>query len=335
MAFKSCTSTPDMFDSFLATPPRNEVLKDLARLVDWAALRKLVAPAYKSADKGGAVGYDPIILIKLLLLERLYQLSDVQVVEEAADRLSFREFLGLRASDTVPDDTTLVVFRNRLRHCGLVEKIMKEIEAQLRARGLAVREGSIKMIDATLIEAAVNPPTKPKEEEAAPEPPLDPDADFTVRGDEVHYGYKAHLAQDRATGLVTEVVVTAASVNDTVVFEELLDGSEAEVLADKGYDSAANRAICAALGVKASIMKKAAKNRPLSKWWRGRNKSIARVRNFIEGTPAQLKRYLGCGRAIYRGLVKTTEQIRWGVLAFNLRRAAALARGPSASPARN
>lgn len=327
MAFKSCTSTPDLFDSFLATPPRNEVLKELGRLVDWEAMRGVVAPAYK-VGSGGAVGYDPVLLIKLLLLERLYQLSDVQVVEEAADRLSFREFLGLKASDPVPDDTTMVKFRNRLRPHGLVQKITEAIEAQLAAQGLTVKAGSIKMIDATLIQAATRPPTKPRKEGAPAREPLDPDADFTVRRGKIHYGYKAHLAQDRATGILTGCLVTPASVHDSRVFEQFLDGGEAEVLADKAYDSRANRAICAALGVKASIMKRAPRGQPIGAWWKGRNKSISRVRSFVEGAPAQLKRYLGCGRAIYRGLTKTSEQLAWGVLAFNLRRAAALARGP-------
>jgi len=283
-----------LFDSFLATPPRNAVLRELATLLDWDDLRAVVAPAYKSAG-AGAPGYDPVVLIKLHLLQRLYGLSDPAVVEEAADRLSFREFLGLRASDVVPDDTTLVKFRQRLREGGLIDALLVAVERQLADQGITIREGAIKIIDATLIRAAVNPPRK---------------------------GYKLHVAQDRETGLLAMHVVTAASTHDSQIFDDLIDGSEGEVLADKAYDSKQNRAKLKANRTKVSIMKKAVRDKPLSPWWRGRNKSIGRVRAFIEGSFATFKRYLGCGRARYRGLERVYEPMTWAVLAFNLRRAA-------------
>ena len=82
--------------------------------------------------------------------------------EEAADRLSFREFLALRASDSVPDDTTRVKFRNRLRGHNLVDELHEAITAQLARRGVQIREGSITLVDATLIRASMNPPRKPR-----------------------------------------------------------------------------------------------------------------------------------------------------------------------------
>jgi len=326
MAFRSCTSTPDMFDSFLASPPKNQTLRQLKGLINWGALREVVAPAYKWGGPG-AEGFDPVLLIKMLILQRLYQLSDPGAVEEAADRLSFREFLDLRASDTVPDDTTLVKFRGRLRNYDLFDYVIAEIERQLAERGFAVREGAIKVVDATLVEAAVRPPRKSEKNSNEKAEPLDPDADFTVKNKKPVYGYKLHMALDRATGLITRHAVTPASVHDTNYFENLLDGDEAEVLADKGYDDAKRRRRLSRRGTKASIMKKAARGKAVSAWWTGRNKSISRVRGFVEGGFAQLKRYLGCGRARYRGLDRVYEQLTWGVVVFNLRRATALDRG--------
>ena len=334
MAFQSCTSKPDLFDAFLASPPKNETLRQLKSLLDWGALRQVVAPAYKWGGPG-AEGYDPILLIKMLLLERLYQLSDPAVVEEAADRLSFREFLDLRASDTVPDDTTLVKFRGRLRNYGLFDFVVAAIELQLAEKGYAVKEGAIKMVDATLIKAAVHPPRKHREDlehergrmhMVITEPPLDADADWGGKKDKLIYGFKLHMAQDRVTGLVTRHAVTPASVHDTNHLETLLDGDEAEVLADKGYDDAQRRKDLARRGTKASIMKKAVRGKKLSAWWTGRNTSISRVRGFIEGGFATLKRYLDCGRARYRGLERVYEQVTWAIVMFNLRRACALAR---------
>lgn len=331
MSLRSCTSSPDLFDSFLAAPPKNEVLDRISGLLDWAALGAIMARAYKPGV--GAEGYDPVLLFKLLLLERFYQLSDGDVVWMAKDSLTFRKFLGLGAAAPVPDDTTLVVFRRRLREAELLEPLFVEVRLQLEASGVGVREGAIKIVDATIIEAAVHPPRKPRCEPAdgaAPaeaKPPLDPDADFTVKNGRPRYGFKLHMAQDRETGLITGHTVTPASVHDSQVFGELLDGTEGEVLADKAYDSAANRSTLRNAGTKPSIMKRGRRGRPLGQWWRTRNRSIARVRGFIEGSNARLKRFLGCGRAIYIGLDNTWMQLTMGILAFNLTRAAALLQG--------
>ena len=99
-----------------------------------------------------------------------------------------------------------------------------------------------------------------------------------------HYGFKLSLGQDRETGLITHHVLTAASVHDSQVFADLLDGNEGEVLADKGYDSAAARALVSAAGGRPSIMRRAKPGKPLSAWWRTRNRSIGRVRGFIQST---------------------------------------------------
>ena len=323
MGFKSCTSSPDLFSGFLAAPPKNEVLAAMSRMIDWEPLRELMAPLYKAGS--GREGYDPVMLFKLLLLEHLYDLSDVAVVEEAADRLSFREFTGIDSSDAVPDDTTLVVFRRRLRQGGLFDKLFAQITMQMEQRGLGVRPGSIKVVDATLIRAAVGPPSKSKEgvEQA---PPLDCDADFTVKNGKPLYGYKIHLAQERTTGLVTAHELTGASVHDSNVFESLLDGTESEVLADKGYYSVERLELLRLHRTKASIMKRAKRNKPLSRWQVERNRSIGRIRSFIEGTNAALKRWRRCGRALYRGIERVWGQVTLGVLVHNLMRYAALDR---------
>lgn len=322
MAFRAHDPQPDLMDSYLASPPKRQVLQGLKDLIDWERTRTLCRVAYTEGGPGQP-GKDPVVLIKLLLLERLYGLSDVQVVEEAADRLTFRAFLDLGAGDTVPDDSTLVRFRDRLREHELLDLIFEDIEAQLKDRGVCVKEGAIKIVDASLVAAAVHPPRRDRKT-GQPEEPLDPDADFTVRKGKPFYGYKLHMAVDRQTGLITEHVVTPASTHDSQVFEELLDGNEGRVFADKAYDSAAHRRLLRRHRTKCAIMRKAKRGAPLSPWWRGRNRTLGRVRSFIEGRFATLKRWRGCGRARYRGLERFFEQMTWGILAHNLVRAVAL-----------
>jgi IS5 family transposase len=323
MAFRTHDPQPDLMDSYLASPPKREVLRQLKGLIDWERPRTLCRVAYTEGGPGQP-GKDPVVLIKLLLLERLYALSDVQVVEEASDRLTFRAFLGLGASDTVPDDSTLVRFRDRLREHQLLDLLFEDIEAQLQDKGVCVREGAIKIIDASLVAAAVHPPRR-DHDTGEREAPLDPDADFTSRKGKPFYGYKLHMAIDRETGLITQHMVTSALPHDSQVFEELLDGKEGEVFADKAYDSAKHRRLLRRHKTRYSVMKKAAPGVPLSPWWRGRNRTLGKVRAFIEGGFATLKRWRGCGRARYRGLEKFYEQMTWGILAHNLTRAAALA----------
>lgn len=317
MPFKSCTSSPDLFDSFLAAPPKNEMLRQLKTVLDWDALRQSVAPAFKWGGPG-TQGFDPVILIKMLLLQRLYQLSAPAVVEEAADRLSIRQFLNLKASDIIPDGTTLVKFRARLRNYAPIDVVVAQIEQPLAAKGYVVKERAIKMVAATLIRAAVAPPRTHREEIkteqdhghiAVQGPALGPDANWGGKSNSMVYGYKLHMAQDSASGLITCHTVTPASVYDINRLETLLSGDETEVLADKGYVDAARQRELAGRGTKALIMKKAARGKTLSAWWTGRNRSISRVRGFIEGGFALLKRQLDYGLERYRGLECVYEQV--------------------------
>ena len=324
MAFRSGKTQQEFFGAFLASPPKNETLIQVKRLIDWKVLRAIMAPVYKDASRGGRPGFDPVMMFKLLLLEQWYGLSDVRVVEEAADRLSFRSFLGIGTGDRVPDDSSLVRFRKRLLEADLLDALYAEVIIQMNEQGLGIEPGSMQIVDATLIKAAPAPPSKGTPEDER----LDPDADFTVKNGKPHYGYKLHLAQDRETGLVTGHATTAASVHDSQVFEELIEGSEpAEVYADKAYDSRENRRVCHRLGARPRLMRRARPGKPLSGYHQRENRKMGRVRSFIEGTNATLKRFMRCGRAVYIGMEKVHLQLTFGVLAYNLRRYVALSQG--------
>lgn len=360
MAFRiQSDSAPDAFDGVIAGAPANATLSQLDGIIAWAAVRKLFAPVYDASGRGQP-GFDPIVLYKMLLLEELYALSDVQVSVEGGDRLSFRRFLGLGAADKAPDDTTLVRFRNRLREGGLLDKARREIDRQLAAKNLSVRPGSVKVVDATLIRAATRPPkddapkdaevagapaTDAAKEAPAPGPPaapaggvsgdapapgpaqggkkpsrIDGEAAFGGKKGRLKYGYKMHSAMDAETGHVTDFEVTPANVADTTVFERILGGKESGVLADKGYDSAKNREALARRGALDGIMRRVGKKRentPPGRIETERNKGLSKLRSPSEGIFATLKRWRRLGRAIYRGLVKMTEQVAMAVTVHN------------------
>jgi IS5 family transposase len=189
MAFRiQSNASPDAFDAVIAGAPCNATLSQLDALIDWARIRKIFASVYDPSGRG-QLGFDPVVLYKMLLLEELYALSDVQVAIEAGDRISFRRFLGLGVWDTPPDDTTLVRFRQRVRTGGLLDKARREVERQLAKKAVRIRTGSVKVVDATLVPAATRPPQDldAMEENVAETAPVDatgqPAAQAEVAGD--------------------------------------------------------------------------------------------------------------------------------------------------------
>jgi IS5 family transposase len=201
MAFR-IQGQKDAFDSIIAGVPANKTLEAIDEMIDWGAVRAILARGYDDSGKGW-IGFDPIVLFKMLLLEQFYNLSDVQVSVEAGDRLSFRRFLALSAGEAAPDDTTLVKFRKRMRNsAGLLDAAHAEFNRQLAAKNLFVKPGAIKVVDATVIRAATRPPkvdkpapgadedNRPEEKTTPPEVQtqsrLDPDAAFGGKKGKTH-----------------------------------------------------------------------------------------------------------------------------------------------------
>jgi IS5 family transposase len=156
-----------------------------------------------------------------------YGLSDPQCEELVTDRLSWRRFAGLGLQDAVPDETTLVRFRQRLREHGLHEKLLGLVNRQLQVKGLILK--TCTLVDATLLQAARRAPAKGDPTGG------DGDAGYTVKHGQPHYGYKAHVAVDETHTLIRQVTLTAANVHESKEFENVVRGDEGMVMADKAY----------------------------------------------------------------------------------------------------
>ncbi len=127
-------------------------MDEIDKLIDWSAVVKLLDRIYGSDE--GRPSYPLLTYVKLLLLQQWYGLSDPGLEEAVDDRLSFRRFAGLPLDEGVPDHSTIWRFRQELAAHGLAEALFEEINRQLDARGLIVRQGTL--IDATLLQAAVD-----------------------------------------------------------------------------------------------------------------------------------------------------------------------------------
>jgi IS5 family transposase len=303
-------------DGLVEGAGRNRQLEKIAALVDWAAFARLLGEVY--AAPVGRPSYGPLVLLRCLLLQQWYGLSDPGLEEALSDRLSFRRFAGLALADPVPDHSTLSRFRSELVRRGLAEPLLAELNRQLDARGLMVKSGTL--IDASLVAADGRRPRKGEPVEGR----SDPDASWNAMPEKPLFGYKAHLAVDQGSGLVRRAILTPANVSDKAPFLDLVQGDEQTVYADKGYDGWWYRQELGLRGIADGIMAGDYWRRPLDAAGRARNRAIAPLRAPVERSFAVLKRWYGYRRVRYRSLVRNALQLQLLALALNLRRALAL-----------
>lgn len=291
-------------------------LEQLDAALDWPALETIVAGIYASRE--GGLAYPLLTYVKLLLLQQWYGLSDEGLEAAVDDRLSFRRFAGIPLAESVPDHSSIWRFREQLARHGLAEKLLAEVNRQLDARGLILRRGTL--IDATILEAAVRPPGG----DAGEVSPRDPQAGWTKKNGKSRFGYKAHIAVDEGSGIVRQAVMTPADVHDSVPADDLVQGDEEAVYADKAYDDAARRKRLRAQGIEPRIMYQARRNRPLRPWQTAFNKAVAPIRAGVERLFATMKRTYCYRQVRYLGLARNDVQLQAMCAAINLRRALAL-----------
>jgi IS5 family transposase len=268
---------------------RNVRLERVDAFIDWPPLEALLAPIY--AAPTGRPAWPLPTMIRALLLQQWYALSDPGLEEALADRLSFRRFCGLGLDEGTPDHSTISRSRAQLASRGLAEALLAEVNRQLEAKGLMVKAGTL--IDATLVEAAV--------------------------------GYKAHLAVDYGSDLIRGATLTGADVGESLAADGLVQGDEGAVYADKAYDSRARRDALAAAGIAYGLMHRAHPRRQLKPWQKWLNVALAPIRGQVERVFGLMKRSYGYRRVRYRGLVRNRCHLALLCAAINLRRALRLA----------
>jgi IS5 family transposase len=205
---------PTFFD--LAVQQRsasNHVLETIAHEVDFTAAEERVAATYSA---GGRPACRVGVLLRVMILQHLYGLSDPQAEAQLKDRLSFQRFVRLDTHEAVPDETTICRFRQRLIACGLHAELLGLLNAQLEARGYIVKR--VTLVDATLIESSrKRPEAQAVREGRAP----DADASYTRKYNQSFYGYKAHVSSDGAHQLIRTAVISTASQYDGELLPEI------------------------------------------------------------------------------------------------------------------
>jgi IS5 family transposase len=278
---------------------RREIfLAEMDQVVPWKALLKVVEPHYPVAGRGRRP-YPLAAMLRVHLMQNWFALSDPAMVEALYEIASLRAFAGL-GLEAIPDETTILNFRHMLEASDLAEDIFKQVNAHLARKGLLLKKGSI--VDATIIEA----PSSTKNASGE----RDPEMHQTKKGNQWHFGMKAHIGVDAASGLVHTVTTTAANEADVAQVADLLHGREEAVWADSGYRGAQTRVkreLDWHIASRPSDMARLdARSRERVKRW---EHAKASVRAKVEHPFRVIKQQFGLTKVRFRGLMKNTQHV--------------------------
>lgn len=153
------TGQIDVFDHMIFEKliPKDHILVKIDKIVDFSFVYEKVKDKYSTIGRGSK---DPIMMLKILVLEYLYRLSDVEVVNRIKTDIAFRWFLGLSIDNSVPDDTTISHFRVKRLGEEHFEEFFNEIVKQCVENDLINTKRYI--IDSTDVAANVNYPSDKK-----------------------------------------------------------------------------------------------------------------------------------------------------------------------------
>jgi IS5 family transposase len=280
-------------------------LDEMNLVVPWTELVGLIQSFASSAgSKGGRPAFAMETMLRIHFLQQWFGLSDPAMEEALHDVSLYCEFARLDpGAMRLPDESTILRFRHLLEENNLSIQLLATINATLAKKGLMLKTGTV--VDATLIAA----PSSTKNSSGE----RDPEMHQTKKGNQWHFGMKAHIGVDADSGLVHTVIGTAANVNDVTQGHGLLHGEEAMVFGDAGYQGATKRP--EATGVDWHVAMRPGKRRALDKnspWGNLLDKAEqlkASVRAKVEHPFRVIKCQFGFTKVRYKGLLKNTAQL--------------------------
>ena len=282
---------------------KRQFLAQMDKVVPWDDLVALIAPYYPEG-RNGRPPFSLHSMLRIHFLQQWFSLSDPAMEEAFFDTPLYSEFAQLEAMSRLPDESTILRFRHRLEKHKLAEQILNTVNDLLSARGLLLKAGTV--VDATLIPA----PTSTKNKDKA----RDPDMHSSKKGNQWHFGMKAHIGVDAESGLVHTVRATSGNVHDIIEGNSLLHGGEAVAFGDAGYQGVDKRPDAKAT-VAWHIAMGPGKRRALDKDEQvdalidQAEKLKAGIRAKVEHPFRVIKRQFGFIKVRYKGLKKNAAQL--------------------------
>jgi IS5 family transposase len=311
----------DAFTADLGGPRAKAFFAVCEREIPWTELAASIGNVFQSGDaadadaKGGAPHWPLVTMLKVVLMQKWFGLSDPMAEEMLKDRISFRQFVGLSFDDKTPDHSTICRFRQRLRERGHGSTLFDQTLATLRAKGLVMTEGTL--IDATIIEAPLG------SKRADGSSTADRGASKTYKHGRAYNGYRAHVATDRRA-IIKDYVYDTARVSEHAHFDGLAAPEDQAIYADSGCRSKDRVEQLEARGVFAGICHRRVRGQgELTPEQRAFNRLVSGVRAMVEHPFAWIKRMTG-GRTRYRGLARNALDFALAAVAYNFKRSFSL-----------
>jgi IS5 family transposase len=310
-------------------------LEKLNKYIQWDNFRGILTRALKTEAQGpgGRPPFDYVMMFKILILQKMYNISDDSAEYQINDRLSFQRFLGLSLGDKVPDAKTIWHFREELKNTGVFDTVFYRFVRQLETQGVISRSGSI--VDATFVDApkqrnsreenkticgGKTPAEWEKPKNKNKKAQKDTDARWMTKNKERHYGYKDHVKIDVDSKIITKYSTTSANVHDSQEFKNLIEKKKDNAIyGDSAYSG---KTIQNAIPsrIKNMIHEKGYRNRPLTEVQKRRNTRKSKIRARVEHVFASMVKTAGEITLRTIGLARARLQIGLMNLAYNMRR---------------
>jgi IS5 family transposase len=313
-----------------------DILEQLNSIVNWHIFVPILNQAIRriKSEKGGRPPFDNLLMFKILIIKRLYNLSHDQTEYQINDRISFMRFLGLDFGSIVPDAKTIWLYEDLLSKSEVGKDLFDRFFCELEKQGYMTRTGSI--VDASFVEAPKRRNTKeqrealkkgkiPEEWKDSLHPQKlmqrDTDATWTKKGNEAHFGYKDSVKVDLDSKLIISYNVTTASTNDAKAAERIFDEKDKIAYGDSAYPY-----MELPENVENMISEKGNRNHPLTEEQKECNHQKAKKRCRVEHVFAGMVQMVGGTNVRCKNLSRATFNISMLNLLYNMRRVVTLNR---------
>jgi IS5 family transposase len=284
---------------------RDRFLGEIEAVTPWSALIAEIEPFYPKGDGRGRPPIGLERMLRMYIAQQCFGFSDEGTEDAIYDSQAVRGFIGIDLNrEAAPDATTLLKFRRLLEKHELTKRVFSAINEHLTKKGLMLREGSV--VDATIIAA----PSSTKNQTGE----RDPQMHQTKKGNQWHFGMKAHIGADAESGLVHTLVTTPANTNDVTQAHALLHGGESVAFGDAGYQGVEKREENQGCPVRWHVAMRPGKRKALPNDELGGideqiEKLKASVRAKVEHPFHIVKNIFQLKKVRYRGLLKNTAQL--------------------------
>jgi len=309
-------------------------LEKLNKYIQWENFRGILKRTFEKEAKrpGGRPPYDYVMMFKILILQKMYNMADDKTEYQIKDRLSFQRFLGLQLCDTVPDAKTIWHFREELNNANILDTVFYRFVEQLEQKGIITHSGSI--VDATFVDVPKQRNTKDENDEIKEgktprewekkknrnkKAQKDVNARWITKNKERHYGYKNHVNVDKKSKIITKYRVTSAEVHDSRELKNLINKKkDRRIYGDSAYTGEEVQK-CIPQKILNRIHEKGYRNSPLTKTQKRENTAKSKIRARVEHVFGAMHHYGGIFiRSI--GIKRAEIQIGLLNLTYNLKR---------------